>query len=100
MNKIIDKEKLEYELENVESKIKIEDMIYEIRGKQVMLDRTLAMLYQVETRTLNQKVKRNIERFPENFCFQLTKEEWRNLKSQFVISSLKIQTLNKKKSRI
>ena len=66
----------------------IEGMIYEIRGKQVMLDRDLAVLYQIEPRVLNQKVKRNIERFPDSFCFQLTKDEYLNLKSQFVISSL------------
>ena len=67
--------------------IKIKDMIYEIRGKQVMLDSELAKLYQVETRTINQKVKRNIERFPESFCFKITKTEWENLKSQIVISN-------------
>ena len=53
-----------------------------------MIDSDLAMLYQVETRVLNQAVKRNISRFPERFRFQLTKEEYENLKSQFVISSL------------
>ncbi len=52
-----------------------------------MLDRDLAELYQVETRVLNQAVKRNIERFPEDFMFQLSSEEWQILKSQFVISS-------------
>ena len=66
----------------------IENLILNIRGKQVMLDRDLARLYGVETRTLNQAVKRNIERFPEDFMFQLAKEEVINLKSQFVISSL------------
>ncbi len=54
---------------------KIEDAIYTIRGQQVLLDRDLAMLYQVETKVLNQAVKRNIERFPERFRFQLSKEE-------------------------
>ena len=54
----------------------IEDMIYEIRGKQVMLDSDLAKLYEVETKYLNRQVKRNIERFPEDFCFQLTKDEY------------------------
>lgn len=63
-------------------------MIYVIRNQQVMIDSDLAMLYQVETRVLNQAVKRNISRFPERFRFQLTKEEYENLKSQFVISSL------------
>lgn len=61
--------------------------IYEIRGFNVMLDSDLAELYQVETRTLNQAIKRNIERFPEDFMFQLTDIEWQNLTSQIVISS-------------
>ncbi len=60
----------------------IQSKIYEIRGQRVMLDRDLAELYQVETRVLNQAVKRNIERFPEDFMFQLTKEEC--LRSQIV----------------
>ena len=66
--------------------IKIEDMIYEIRGKQVILDRDLAKLYNTETRIINQSVKRNIERFPEIFCFQLNELEFQNWKSQNVIS--------------
>lgn len=65
----------------------IQNLIYVIRGKQVMLDSDLAMLYRVETRILNQAVKRNISRFPERFRFQLTKEEFENLRSQNVISS-------------
>ena len=65
----------------------IKSKIYTIRNKEVMLDRNLAELYQVETRTLNQAVKRNMERFPEDFMFQLTKEEYENLKSQIVTSS-------------
>lgn len=65
----------------------IENLIHVIRGKQVMLDRDLARLYGVEARALNQAVQRNIERFPEDFMFQLTKEEFENLKSQNVISS-------------
>ncbi len=65
----------------------IRNLIYIIRGVQVMLDSDLAMLYQVETRTLNQAVKRNIARFPERYRFQLTEEEYANLKSQNVISS-------------
>ncbi|AKF25656.1 DNA-binding protein [Sulfurovum lithotrophicum] len=68
--------------------IPIHDKIYTLRGKQIMLDEDLAELYQIETRILNQAVKRNIERFPEDFMFQLTEEEYGNLKSQFVISSL------------
>lgn len=62
--------------------------IYEIRGHKVMLDSDLAELYGVETRTLNQAIKRNIERFPEDFMFQLTKEEWSSLISQFVTSKI------------
>ena len=65
----------------------IRDRIYTIRGKQVMLDSDLAQLFQVETRILNQAVKRNENRFPEGFCFQLNKDEFENLKSQIVISS-------------
>ena len=65
----------------------IQNKIYFIRGEQVMLDRDLAELYQVETRVLNQAVKRNIERFPEDFMFQLTRDEFDSLKSQIVISN-------------
>ena len=64
--------------------VQIQRKIYEIRGQKVILDRDLAALYQVETRVLNQAVKRNIERFPEDFMFQLTKEEVEILKSQIV----------------
>ena len=66
---------------------KIQKMIYEIRGHQVMLDEDLAKIYQVETKRLNEAVKRNIDRFPIEFMFQLTKEEYGNLKSQFATSS-------------
>ena len=65
----------------------IRSKIYIVRGKQVMIDRDLAELYQVENRALNQAVKRNSDRFPDDFMFQLTKEEHENLISQFVISS-------------
>ena len=65
----------------------IQNKIYEIRGLRIMLDLDLAELYQVETRVLNQAVKRNIKRFPADFMFQLTPEEFSNLKSQFVTSS-------------
>lgn len=58
-----------------------------VRGQQVMLDSDLAMMYGVETRALNQAVKRNKTRFPEKFCFRLMDREYENLKSQFVISS-------------
>lgn len=65
----------------------IQSKIYEIREQKVMLDFDLAALYQVETRVLNQAVKRNMKRFPSDFMFQLTSDEWALLKSQFVISS-------------
>ena len=64
----------------------IRNLIYEIRGKQVMLDSDLAMLYNIETKVFMQSVKRNIKRFPKNFMFQLTKEEFKNLRSQIVTS--------------
>lgn len=69
------------------SEVTIKNLIYVVRGQQVMMDSDLAMLYQVETRVLNQAVKRNIARFPEKFRFQLSEEEYDDLKSQFVISS-------------
>jgi len=65
----------------------VQDKIYTIRGVQVMLDEDLALLYGVETKVFNQAVKRNIERFPEKFRFQLTENEYENLRSQFVTSS-------------
>lgn len=71
-----------YESEN------IKNLIYTIRGKQVMLDSDVAMLYHYETKKINQTVKRNIQRFPEKFCFQLNEAEIENLRSQFVTSSL------------
>ncbi len=71
MNEIIEKEK-------------VENLIYEIRGKQVMLDSDLAALYQVETKRINEAVKRNQDKFPERFSFVLTSEEWGFLRSQFV----------------
>ena len=68
--------------------IKIEDMIFEVRGKQVILSSNVAKLYKTETRIINQTIKRNIMRFPETFCFQLTMEEMINLRSQIVTPSL------------
>ena len=65
----------------------IQSKIYEIRGQKVMLDRDLAEMYGVETRTLNQAVKRNIDRFPVDFMFQLTDEETKIWKSQIVITN-------------
>ena len=67
----------------------IKNLIYTIRVKQVMLDSDVAMLYHYETKKINQTVKRNIERFPKKFCFQLTEDEIENLRSQFVTSSFK-----------
>jgi hypothetical protein len=58
----------------------IQNRIYEIRGERVMLDRDLSALYEVEVRVLNQAVKRNIKRFPKDFMFQLTKEEFEALR--------------------
>ena len=66
---------------------KIKKLIYEIRGKQVMLASDVAKLYNSETKIINQVVKRNINRFPEDFCFKLTLAEWLNLRSQNVTSS-------------
>ncbi len=65
----------------------IQNKIYEIRGQRVMLDFDLAMLYEVETRSLNQTVKRNARRFPNDFMFQLTEQEWDIISSQFVMTS-------------
>ena len=64
--------------------INVKDLIYTIRGQKVMLDSDLAMMYEVETKVLNQAVKRNIMRFPSHYMFRLTKEEWQILRSQFV----------------
>ena len=65
--------------------INIESLIHIVRGQKVMLDSDLAMLYGVTTSRLNEQVKRNINRFPDDFMFQLTKEEWSALRSQFAI---------------
>lgn len=67
----------------------IQSKIYEIRNQKVMLDFDLAQLYEVETKVLNQSVKRNIDRFPEDFMFQLTEEEFESNRSQFVTGSQK-----------
>ena len=64
----------------------ISSKILTLRGRQVMLDRDLAELYQVETKVLNQAVKRNLKRFPPDFMFQVTENEYENLRSQFVTS--------------
>ena len=65
----------------------IQSKIYEVRGQRVMLDFDLADLYHVETRVLNQAVKRNLRRFPQDFMFQLTENEWTLISSQFVMTS-------------
>ena len=65
----------------------ISNKIYYIRNQKVMLDSDLAMLYDVETKRLNEQVKRNLSRFPKDFMFQLTENEFENLKSQFATSS-------------
>ncbi|MFC1885006.1 ORF6N domain-containing protein [Thermodesulfobacteriota bacterium] len=65
---------------------RIKNLIYHIRGQKVMLDRDLSELYGVETRALKQAVRRNITRFPEDFMFEMTKEEFENWRSQFVTS--------------
>ena len=74
---------IKYETEN------IKNLIYTIRGKQVMLDSDVAMSYQYTTKSINKAMKRNINRFPEDFCFQLTEKEVENLRFQFGTSSLK-----------
>ena len=75
--------------------IRIQNKIYEIRGLKVMLDRDLATLYEVETRILNQAVRRNIDRFPPDFMFQLTAKEFQNWKSQIVTSNSEKMGLRK-----
>jgi len=65
----------------------IQQRIYEIRGQRIMLDFDLAELYEVETRTLNQAIKRNIESFPGDFMFRLTAREWKTMSSQIVMTS-------------
>ena len=72
----------------------IKNMIYEVRGKQVMLASDVAIMYNVETKRINEIVKRNIERFPEDFCFQLNKEEFEIIKYQKSLRS-QFATLNK-----
>ena len=77
MNEIIEKEN-----------VIIEDMIYEIRGVQVMLSSDVAKIYQVETKRINEVIKRNINRFPDSFCFQLTNQEIDELSSRSQIATL------------
>jgi ORF6N domain len=80
----------------------IQNRIYEVKGERIMLDKDLADLYEVETKVLNQAVKRNIKRFPSDFMFQLTKEEYESLKYQFEASeekSLRSQIVTLKTGR-
>lgn len=83
----------------------IENKIYNIRNTPVMLDSDLAELYSVETKVINQAVKRNPDRFPTLFCFQLSDKEWKHLRSQIVTSSnnylkfkIKVQGFNSSKT--
>ena len=74
-------------VEKVAQNDEIKNLIYEVRGKQVMLDSDVAMLYHYQTKRINETVSRNKERFPENFCFQLTEEEAQKLKLQIANSN-------------
>ena len=76
-------------MEILENKTSIEERIFSIRGKQVILDRDLAKLYEVDVAQMNRQVKRNIERFPDDFMFQLNSQEWKYLKCHFGISNSK-----------
>ena len=69
----------------------MQDIIYDIRGVKVMLDYDLAAIYGVETRTLNQAVKRNMERFPQDFMFRLTESEWENVKRNLLVDNMPSQ---------
>lgn len=86
----MDKEIVPVENVSIEA---IKDRIYLIRGQRVMLDRDLSELYDVTTGRLNEAVKRNIERFPEDFMFRLDKDEWMRLKSQIAISNQKADAM-------
>ena len=74
-------------IQNELSSDEIKNLIYTIRGKQVMLDSDVGKLYHYETKRINETVKRNIERFPIDFCFQLTSTEYNSLKSQYATSN-------------
>ena len=75
----------------------IKEAIYEIRGQKVMLDYDLAAIYGVKTATLNQAVKRNIDRFPDDFMFRITEEEWELLLNSDMISQFVTSSLSKRK---
>lgn len=66
----------------IKENVKIENYIYEVRGQRVMLDSDLAMFFEYETKQLNRQVARNIKRFPNNYCFQLTEDEYNSLRCQ------------------
>lgn len=85
---IIEESKLAIGMELSNENIK--NLIYTVREKQVMLDSDVARLYHYETKNINQTVKRNIDRFPERFCFRLTKSEFDVLRSQIVTSKTEI----------
>ena len=78
---------------------KIQNLIHYIRGQQVMIDSDLAMLYNVETKRLNESVKRNAKRFPESFCFQLTEDEYADLRSQIATSNTETENASSKGGR-
>ena len=82
------------ELEDLAKEQKILNRIYMIRGEHVMLDKDLAEMYGVETKVFNQSIKRNKERFPDDFMFRLSDKEWVNLRSQIVTSSWGGQGIN------
>lgn len=75
-------------MQELVEEVKIENLIYEVRGKQVIMDANVAKLFGYETKYLNRQVQRNIERFPKDYCFQLTEEEYENLRCQFVTSNI------------
>ena len=77
----------------------IREMIFELRGQSIMLDFDIAQLYEVETRSLNQAVKRNLQRFPNDFMFQLTKEEWIFVKSKYALMNSSQIVMSSKKHR-
>lgn len=79
------------EKENLLANKSMQDIIYDIRGVKVMLDYDLAAIYGVETRTLNQAVKRNMERFPQDFMFRLTESEWENVKRNLLVYNMPSQ---------
>ena len=85
--------------ENKYPVLNIQNLIFTIRGRQVMLDSDLAEMYKVPSKRLNEQVKRNIERFPDDFRFQLTKEEFQSIELQFDHSSLRSQFATSKGGR-